>query len=94
LSREIITQVDQGHALSDVFATLKDEYSRRVKVMFSSGEETHDDLWNSGGSVYVFGDILRLWKRKGDELFLKQARIVVNGAAFTVHRNKGEWGTA
>ncbi len=85
---EIITQVDQGHALSDVFATLKDENSRKVEVMFSSGQEAHADPWNSDGSVYVFGDILRLWKRKGDELFLKQARTVGNAAAFTVHRNK------
>jgi hypothetical protein len=82
----IITQVDRGQALSSVFAGLKDEISRKVDVMFSSGEEDHTDPWNSDGSVYVFGDILRLWTRKGDELFLKQARTVVNAAAFTVHR--------
>jgi hypothetical protein len=82
----IITQVDQGQALSSVFAALKDEISRKVDVMFSSGEEAHADPWNDDGSVYVFGDILRLWTRKGDELFLKQARTVVNTAAFSVHR--------
>jgi hypothetical protein len=59
-----------------------------VEVMFSSSEEAHADPWKSDASVYVFADILRLWKRKGDEKFLEQARTVVNAAAFTVHRNK------
>jgi hypothetical protein len=82
----ISTQVDRGQVLSSVFAALKNENSRKVDVMFSSGDEAHADPWNSDGSVYVFGDILRLWTRKGDELFLKQARTVANAAAFTVHR--------
>jgi hypothetical protein len=65
----IVTQVDRGQTLNSVFAALKDENSRKVDVMFSSGEEAPAEPSNNDDSVYVFGDILRLWRKKETSYF-------------------------
>ena len=78
---KIVKQVDGGHSLDSVFDQLRNEVNHKAMQLADAQVIDTSD-------VDAFGPVQRIWKRHGDEFFLKQARGLLSGPTFRVWDTK------